>query len=163
MWKRWLATLLAALALATGCASGEAAYESVRINFEGGFSLSVPSDWVSYEADDEARAQGIGYVLGSVDGSRLMYVQQWQTERETLKELEEALRSQEDVQILTGDLGGDKAFLMYAMNDRDCTGCLTLHAGTVLNLMFTPQSDAEFMAMAAAIMDSCRWIEAEEE
>ena len=163
MLKKWMAALLAALMLLTLPALGEAAYESVRINFEGGFSLSLPSDWVSFEADGEAMEHGVGYVLGTVDGSRLLYIQQWQTEHSTLAELEEALRAREDVQVLTGDNSGNNAFLMYGMNDRDCTGCLTIHSGSVLNLMFTPQSDQEYMAVAAAIMDSCRWIEAEEE
>ena len=155
---------LLALLMALVCVSGsaEALYEAVRVDFEDGFSLTVPADWVSFEANGEALEHGILYVLGSADGARQMYVQQWDTQYETLSQLEEALRERDDLQLLNPESIGSNAFLMYGFTDRDCTGCLTVHSGTVLNLMFAPQSDAEFMAIVATIMDSCRWIEVDE-
>ena len=57
-WMRRMAAVLIALAALCAAAAAETLYDTVRLTFEDGFSLSVPADWVSYEVPDELADEG---------------------------------------------------------------------------------------------------------
>ena len=152
--KRWICTLVA-LALLAVSAFAEMPYESVRIEFEDGFALSLPADWVSYEVPEDLNDQGFLYCLGSADGARLMYIQRWSSDCADLAALQAELEQQDEI-VLRSSLESVSGtpFLMYNFADTDCSGCLTLLDGDVLNLLFLPQSDDSTMLIAANVMGS---------
>lgn len=139
------ALLLALAALA------EAPDASMRVTFEDGFSLELPDDWVSFEVDSAAANAGVLYCLGAPDASKLMYVQRWASDFAALSDLENAVEARDDLQ-LRSSVASD--FVMYNFIDADCTGCMTLFNGSVLNLIFLPQSSSDFMLTASHIMES---------
>lgn len=149
--KKMLISLLALLTLGA-FALAEAPYASVRLEFEDGFALSLPADWVSYAVTPEQADAGYLYCLGSADGARLMYIQRWNTDCADMGELRAALEDRDEI-ILRSD-GDESAFLMYNFAEQDCSGCVTLLDGSILNLIFLPQSDAENMMIAATILES---------
>lgn len=152
--KRWICALVA-LALLAVSAFAEMPYESVRIEFEDGFALSLPADWVSYEVPKDLTDQGFLYCLGSADGARLMYIQRWSSDCADLAALQAELEQQDEI-VLRSSLESVSGtpFLMYNFTDTDCSGCLTLLDGDVLNLLFLPQSDDSTMLIAANVMGS---------
>ncbi len=136
-------------------AQAESDDETVRIEFEDGFALSVPADWVSYDVSEAFEELGYRYCLGSADGERLMYIQFWDTECTTLYELETVLSAREEIVLRTdGESAADSTFLMYNFADEDLSGGATLLDGVILNLVFSPQSDADNMLIAATILES---------
>ena len=151
--KRILCCLLTFLAFAMPALS-ESTYHSVRLEFEDGFSLSIPADWVSYEVAPELQEQGYLYCLGSQDGARLMYVQLWPSSCADLNELQSQLETRDDIILRPTGSEEESPFLLYNFAEGDCSGCMTLLDGNVLNLLFTPQSDADNMLIAATVMES---------
>ena len=141
--------LLALPALAAG--------DTVRMDFEDGFSLELPSQWVTFEVPDVLSDQGIAYMLGTPDAARVVYIQLWNTQYESLDALRADLSKREDIDLPAAQEDG--SFLIYNFTGQDTSGCLTLHNDHVLNLMFKPQSDPDGMAIAAKIMESCKWVE----
>ena len=152
--KKMICCILALLAICTA-ALGEAPYEAIRLNFEDGFSLSLPADWVSYEVSDELSEQGFLYCLGSADAARLMYIQRWSTDCADLDELKAELELRDEIALGSSLASASGTpFLMYSFSEADCSGCMTLLDGDVLNLLFLPQSDDDAMLIAATVMDS---------
>lgn len=152
-WMRRMAAVLIALAALCAAAAAETLYDTVRLTFEDGFSLSVPADWVSYEVPDELADEGYCYCLGSADGERLMYIQLWPTSCEDLDALREMLSVRDEIVLREGS-EDQTNFLMYNFVEEDCSGCATLLGDRVLNLLFIPQSDADNMLIAATVMES---------
>lgn len=152
--KKLICCLLALLAIGAA-ALGEMPYESVRLEFEDGFSLALPTEWVSYEVPGELTEQGFLYCLGSADGAQLLYIQRWPTDCGNLDDLRTALQSHEEISLGSNlESASGTPFLMYSFNEADCSGCMTLLNGDVLNLLFSPRSDDDAMLIAANVMDS---------
>lgn len=152
MLKKTLCLLLLA-ALFTLPAFAETPESTVRVQFEDGFSLSLPTDWVSFEVSPEDAEVGVMYCLGNADASRLLYVQRWSAPFSDLDALRAALEGDSNV-VLRSDADSSSPFLMYNLASSDASGCIALFADGVLNLLFTPQSDADYMLTAATIMES---------
>lgn len=148
--KRLLCCLLALMMLIPVCLAEEP-FDSARVTFEDGFSLSLPADWVSYAVDPALAELGYIYCLGSVDGERLMYIQRWAAGVTDIEALSAHLESRDEIE-LRSDANGD--FLMYSFVGADCSGCATVLDGSVLNLLFLPQSDSENMLIAATVLES---------
>lgn len=152
--KKLLCLLLALLSL-TVPALAESAPQSVRLAFEDGFSLSLPSGWVCYDVAPELAADGYIYCLGSTDGAHLMYIQRWASDLNTLEDLVAVLENRNEIELRstnTSDSGN--AFLMYHFSGSDSCGGMLLHDGSILNLIFTPQSDNALMITAATALAS---------
>ena len=92
--KKILVCLFALLMLGS-FAFAEMPYESIRMEFEDGFALDLPSDWMRYDVGAELADRGFIYCLGTSDASRLLYVQRWAADYTNLSELQEALAAQE--------------------------------------------------------------------
>lgn len=151
MFKKTLCLLLLAVLFALPV-SAENAESSVQVQFEDGFSLQLPTDWVSFEVTSEMAESGVIYCLGNADASRLLYVQRWSAPFSDLDALRAELESASNVVLRSAD--SDSPFLMYNLADSDASGCIALFADGVLNLLFTPQSDTDYMLVAATIMES---------
>lgn len=151
--KKLLCAMLIFTLLSAACA--ETLYDCVRIRFEDGFSLSVPADWVSYEVSDTDAAQGYLYCFGSADGNRLMYIQRWAADYASIEDLQTDLETSENIVLRSASVTGNGIeFLMYNFSEYDASGCMTIYEGSVVNLLFLPQSDPENMLIAAATMES---------
>lgn len=148
--KKLLCCLLALIALIPAVfAEGT---DSVNVTFEDGFTLSLPADWVSYEVAPELQESGFIYCLGSADGTKLMYVQRWNTDIASIEDLRAALEVREEIKLSASQASND--FLLYSFTGSDCSGCAALFDGSILNLLFTPQSDSEMMLIAATALAS---------
>lgn len=148
--KRFLCCLLALLILIPAAFAEQA--DSVNVTFEDGFMLSLPVDWVSYEVAPELQENGFIYCLGSADGAQLMYIQRWTTDIADIEALRSALESRDEIKLSTAQASDD--FLLYSFNDSDCSGCAALLDGSVLNMLFMPQSDSQMMLIAATALAS---------
>ena len=151
---------LAAFTLLCAFALAEAPFETINVTFEDGFSVMLPADWVSYAVPEELRSSGILYCLGSPDGSRLMYIQMRETDLESSDALELAMAAEKGV-TLTG-ASSDNGFMLYSFRRVDASGCVALHEGNLINLMFSPKSDSDNMMIAAMVMESFEWNAPEE-
>ena len=65
--KKWIALMLMALLVAMGSAAvaDDTAFDGVWIQFEEGFELMLPSDWLEVELTDEMEAAGVFYCAAS--------------------------------------------------------------------------------------------------
>lgn len=149
--KKLLCCLLALISLISMAIAEEPA-PSVNVTFEDGFSLSLPADWVSYEVDSALAENGYIYCLGSADGAQLMYIQRWATDLATIDDLRVALDARDEIELSAAE--ASNGFLMYSFSGADCSGCAALFNGSILNLLFTPQSDSEMMLIAATALES---------
>ena len=146
--------------LLTGCAAfaqeaaAPAPVEFITIGFEDGFSLSLPDDWMHYPISAEMANDSILYCLSSADASRWLYIQSWETECSNVQELH-ALISETAKPENSGIYSFNQTdFVVYDLMGSDVSCCAVLTDGGALNFVFTPQSDSDFMLIAAQIISS---------
>ena len=124
----------------------------LTLAFEDGFSLELPEDWLHYEVSDEMAQSGVLYCLSDAAGARWLYIQSWSTDCTDINAL--CTLIQETSQPQTSgvyDFNGTQ-FVVYDLTDADVSCCAALLNGRVLNFVFTPQSDSDFMVIAARII-----------
>ena len=124
----------------------------LTLAFEDGFSLELPADWLHYEVSDEMAQSGVLYCLSDASGERWLYIQSWITDCTDVNAL--CALIQETSQPQTSgvyDFNGTQ-FVVYDLTDADVSCCAALLNGRVLNFVFTPQSDSDFMVIAARII-----------
>ena len=139
-------------------ACAEDLYESSRLTFEDGFTLSLPSDWVSYALSPELAEAGYIYCLGSADSSQLMYIQRWASDMTSIDDLAASLEARDEIENpITGMSDSGHPFLMYNFADRDASGCMQLFDGSILNFIFTPQSSNDLMLTAAFLIATAQF------
>lgn len=152
--KRILGCLLAVLLLSAAALS-ETSADTVRLEFENGFSLSLPSGWVSFAVAPELKEAGFAYCLGSTDAAHLMYIQHLEGEYANFDALRAVFETRPEIVLRsTVEAASGRPFLLYNFAEEDCSGCAALYEDSVINLLFLPRSDADFMLTAAAIIDS---------
>jgi len=155
--KKLLCCLLALISLFAFC-SAEGLYDSVQLTFEDGFTLRLPSDWVSYEVAPELAESGYIYCLGAADGSQLLYIQRWASDMESIDDLAAALEGRSEIKNhTTGVSDSGTPFLMYNFADADASGCMQLFDGSILNFIFTPQSSNDLMLTAAFLIATAQF------
>ena len=119
--------------------------------FEEEFSLDLPAGWVSYPIDGE---NDLRYILGNGEGTRYMYIFSRPTTYESIDALNAAVAA-DSAYEKTGDLVFDgHSFIAFAMPGQDVSGCMTLQGGNLLTFVYSPQSDYDYMMLAASIMDT---------
>ena len=126
----------------------------VTLAFEDGFTLQLPEGWLYHEVSDEMAAQGVYYSLRDSTGVCRLYIQSWLSDcadMNALKELIDRTTSPQSSGVYTFN-GTD--FVVYDLSEGDISCCAALKDGRVLNFVFTPQSDPDFMLTAAQIMSS---------
>lgn len=132
----------------------EAPAAPVILGFEDGFSLELPEGWKYYAINEEMAAQGVLYCLSDESAHRWLYIQSWDTDCadiDSLKDLIDRTSAPQTSGVYTFN-GTD--FVIYDLVEGDVSCCAALVDGRVLNFVFTPQSDAAFMATATQIIGS---------
>lgn len=124
----------------------------LTLAFEDGFSLELPADWLHYEVSDEMAQSGVLYCLSDAAANRWLYIQSWITDCADIDAL--CALIQETAQPQTSgvyEFNGTQ-FVVYDLTDEDVSCCAALLNDRVLNFVFTPQSDSDFMVIAARII-----------
>ena len=148
---RKLLCVLIALCLCAGCACAEE--DHFVLSFDEGFSLLIPSGWVSYPAGDGV----IRYALGDAGGQHLLYILLQPTELEDFDQMRQAIEERDDCGKTSPlELDG-RPFAAFISTEMNASGCAMLMDGQVLIFLFTPQSDSDYMLTAAEIMASIRF------
>ena len=124
----------------------------VKVEFEDGFALTFPDGWMQYEVSDEAAESGVFYCLSDADAAHWLYIQKWNTDCADVSALDALIRRAAKPQSSTVHAFNDTDFIVYDLAEGDVSCCATLVDGAVLNFVFTPQSDAEYMATAVQII-----------
>ena len=137
---------------ATEAPAATKAPATVRIGFEDGFSLELPESWLYHPVNEEMAGQGVVYCLSDANEAGWLYVQNWSTDCTDINALEELINRTADLQTSGVYNFNGTDFVVYDLNTGDVSCCAALLDGRVLNLVFTPQSDADFMAVAAQIL-----------
>lgn len=128
--------------------------EFITIGFEDGFCLSLPSDWLHYPITEDMANDSVLYCLSSADASRWLYIQSWETDCTNVQDLH-ALISEIAQPENSGIYSFNQTdFVVYDLVDSDVSCCSVLLNGGALNFVFTPQSDSDFMLIAAQIISS---------
>ncbi len=150
-WKK-----LSCILIAVACLSGFACAEIVRMGFEDGFCLDLPRDWQYYPVDDEMAAQGVTYCLSDASAACWLYIQHWGGDCATIDELHTLVLETEAPRYAgVYDFNGLDC-VVYDLADEDISCCCALIDGRIINFMFTPQSNGDFMQLAAEIMASLK-------
>lgn len=128
------------------------AEESVRLGFEDGFSLELPADWLHYNVDGTMADRGVLYCLSDAAAERWLYIQSWESGCESVDELLD-LVNESAAPVNSGKYNfNGSEFVVYDMQEGDVSCCATLLNGDLINFVFTPQSDPDFMVIAAQVI-----------
>ena len=137
-------------------ATQEAAAESVALGFEDGFALDLPADWKHYPLTKEMADMGVIYCLSDAAAERWMYIQSWKTDCADMNELLNVISAASD----PGNSGirefNGNEFIIYNIAAENVSCCAAMVGDVVLNFVFTPQSDMDFMARAVQIIGTFR-------
>ena len=146
--KKILCALMALMMLC-GFAAAEG---SVKLGFAEGFSLELPEGWLHYELSEDMAQQGVLYCLSDAEGKCWLYIQSWESDCADADALLELVNSTASP-VSSGkyDFNGTE-FVVYDLEEGDVSCCATIMDGGILNFVFTPQSDAAFMATAAQVI-----------
>lgn len=159
--KKFLSLMLVLLTLMTaGAAVAEAPFEGVWVQFEDGFEVLLPADWLEIEVTEDMIASGIFYVACSPDGANTVQMSWSALEAAmTIEEVQAALALQyPDAQVIEFNGIG---FVSFSDVENDIFGMAALD-GVDLGMYvfwFTPNSDEAFVDTAVAIATSIRNIE----
>lgn len=132
----------------------EAPAASVILGFEDGFSLELPAGWMYYTITAEMAAQGVLYCLSDESAQRWLYIQSWNTDCQDIDALQDLIDRSAAPQTSGIYTFNGTDFVIYDLVEGDVSCCAALLDGRVLNFVFTPQSDAAFMATATQIIGS---------
>jgi len=158
--KKILALALAML-MVLGCVPAmaqdiEALYDGVWVQFDGGFEVYMPSDWLEVELTEADRAEGFFYGACSADQSVLMMMAWAPLEAAmTLEELNEALAAGYPTEMLNVNGIGLICMGDAANNTVSFIGLDGVDLG-YYTFLFAPVSDDETKAYAALIASSLR-------
>ena len=128
--------------------------DTVKLDFEDGFSLQFPKGWLYHPVAEDMAEQGVVYCLSDAAGTGWLYIQNWDTDCADMDELKELIDRTTQLQTSgVYDFNGT-GFVVYDLTEVDVSCCAAIVGGQVINLVFTPQSDADFMAVAAQILNT---------
>ena len=124
----------------------------LTLAFEDGFSLELPEGWLHYEVSDEMAQSGVLYCLSDAAANRWLYIQSWSTDCADIDALCALIRETAQPQTSGVYEFNGTQFVVYDLTDEDVSCCAALLNDRVLNFVFTPQSDSDFMVIAARII-----------
>ena len=130
----------------------DAAQSAVTLAFEDGFSLELPADWLHYEVSDEMAQSGVLYCLSDAAAERWLYIQSWTTDCADIHALCALIQQTAQPQTSGVYEFNGTQFVVYDLTEGDVSCCAALLGDRVLNFVFTPQSDSDFMVIAARII-----------
>ena len=126
----------------------------VIIGFEDGFRLELPAGWKYYTITEEMAAQGVLYCLSDESAQRWLYIQSWNTDCTDIDALQDLIERSAAPQTSGIYTFNGTDFVIYDLVEGDVSCCAALVDNRVLNFVFTPQSDAAFMATATQVIGS---------
>ena len=128
----------------------------VTLGFEDGFALDLPADWLHYPLTQEMADMGVIYCLSNASGECWMYIQSWKTDCADMDELLNVISAASD----PGNSGirefNGNEFIIYNIAAENVSCCAAMVGDRVLNFVFTPQNDMDFMAKAVQIIGTFR-------
>ena len=124
----------------------------LTLAFEDGFSLELPADWLHYEVSDEMAQSGVLYCLSDAAGERWLYIQSWTTDCADIHALCTLIQQTAQPQTSGVYEFNGTQFVVYDLTEGNVSCCAALLGDRVLNFVFTPQSDSDFMVIAARII-----------
>ena len=130
----------------------DAAQDAVTLAFEDGFSLELPADWLHYEVSDEMAQSGVLYCLSDAAAERWLYIQSWTTDCADIHALCALIQQTAQPQTSGVYEFNGTQFVVYDLTEGNVSCCAALLGDRVLNFVFTPQSDSDFMVIAARII-----------
>lgn len=125
-----------------------------RQKFDHGYAISLPDGWLYYEITDEMAEKGVVYALSCEDGTRQIFIQEWKTDCTDIESLNTLIQEKTVPQSSGVHEFNGTSFVIYDLPSEDVSCAAALMNGKVLNIIFAPQSDSEFMVTAARIMQS---------
>lgn len=137
-------------------ATREALNDSICVAFEDGFTLELPTDWKYYPLNAEMAEMGVIYCLSDADGERWMYIQSWKSECEDMSALMEVISAASDPDNSGIREFNGHEFIIYNVAAENVSCCAAMLGDRVLNFVFTPQNDMDFMAQAVQIIGTFR-------
>ena len=139
-------------------ATEAAAPEMITLGFEDGFALDLPADWKHYPLTKEMADMGVLYCLSDAEAAHWLYIQSWKSDCADMDQLLEVISAASD----PGNSGirefNGNEFIIYNIAAQNVSCCAAMAGGRVLNFVFTPQSDMDFMAQAVQIIGTFREI-----
>lgn len=162
--KKFFALMLVLLTvLMAGTAMADLAnapFEGVWVQFEDGFEILLPADWLELELQEEWIAGGIFYAACSPDGANTVQLAWTALETEmTAQQIQADLATvYPDASVM--EINGIEFIGMTDVeNDMFCMSALDGAEPGLYMFWFTPNSDAAFVDTAVAIATSIRNIE----
>ena len=170
--KKLLALVLALLMLLSSAAfaeetaavvSEEIVFEEMFpgtwIQFDQGFEMYLPSDWLVLEATEEEQAMGIAFSIASPDGAYLMTMAWSALEVEaSILDVQEVMAARYPVELIEVNGIG---MLVVGDPDNDTISIIAMDGAEpgYYSLVFAPMSNEELRAYATVIVASLRNIE----
>ena len=140
----------------TAEATQEAAVETISLGFEDGFALDLPADWKYYPLTKEMADMGVIYCLSDAAAEHWLYIQSWKSDCTDMDQLLNVISAASD----PGNSGirefNGVEFIIYNLAAENVSCCAAMVGDRVLNFVFTPQSDMDFMAKAVQIIGTFR-------
>ena len=137
-------------------ATQEAVVETIALGFEDGFALDLPADWLHYPLTKEMADMGVLYCLSDAAAEHWLYIQSWKTDCADMNQLLDVISAASD----PGNSGirefNGVEFIIYNIAAENISCCAAMVGDEVLNFVFTPQSDMDFMAKAVQIIGTFR-------
>ena len=128
--------------------------KGVLLSFEDGFSLELPEGWLYHGLSAEMAETGVLYCLSDAEGAAWLYIQSWTTDCADMNALSALIERGTKPQTSGVYPFNGTDFVVYDLTEGDVSCCAALLDGRILNFVFTPQSDADYMATAAQIMST---------
>lgn len=135
-------------------------FDGVWVQFEDGFELYLPAEWVEYETTPEMNAEGIFYMCGSEDAAYTCTLAWTALEEETsVEEAYEALAATYPGAELI-EVNGI-ALIVFADLENSLLNFVALDATEpgLYMFAFSPVEDEDFRVLAGVIASSIRHIE----
>ena len=151
-----LLVLTATAAFAETAAPANAAFEGTWVQFEDGFEIYLPSDWIVSDVTEDMLNAGIFYAVASPDGAHSMQVAWSEDAGATTAEEIKAQMETEYTGVEILNINGIE-FVSYENTADDCTGIIALgQNGDMFLFNFYPNSDEAFAPIAVTIATSIR-------
>ena len=138
-------------------AAMEELFDGAWVQFEDGFELYLPADWVEFETTEEMNAKGIFFIAGTEDMSYSCTLAWQPLEAEcALADLQPAMAAQyPDADIVEVNGVGLIAYTDTENNLLNCVAMDATEPGFYL-FAFSPADDEEFQNLAGLIAASIR-------
>ena len=135
----------------------EELFDGAWVQFEDGFELYLPADWVEFETTEEMNAKGIFFIAGTEDMSYSCTLAWKALESEiSIEDLQaQMVQVYPDAQVVEVNGVGLITYVDSANNLLNCVAMDAAEPGFYL-FAFSPADDADFQMLATAIASSIR-------